>query len=414
MDRPIEAAVRRKRIARRVGAAVLGTAAAVALIAALSSLIRPSIGRDRILTAKVDAGPIEATISASGTVVPEIEQVVSSPVDARLLRVLKRPGSSVAKGDPIVDLDLSAPVLALDRLRHDVALKETQQARARLDLEGTLSAVEGQAEIKRLELQNARTLLGRNRGLFEEGLVSLDQIRQSELDEARAAVELRQLESAAGLARRSNETQLRALALERVALGAEIREAARQIELGTTRSDRDGVVTWTVAEEGAAVRKGDPLARIADLTAFRVDATISDIHAGRLAVGMPARIDVGGARLSGTVSRIEPTIQNGVLAFSVRLEEPSNAALRSNLRVDVQLVTGGKERTLRLPRGQNTRTQASGEVFVVRGRSAVRTPVQFGASSFDHCEVLAGLNEGDEVIVSDTRAIQHLAEVRIR
>ena len=56
--------------------------------------ISPSVSRARLRTARVDAGPIEAVISASGTVLPEIEEVLSSPVDARVLRILERPGRS--------------------------------------------------------------------------------------------------------------------------------------------------------------------------------------------------------------------------------------------------------------------------------------------------------------------------------
>lgn len=414
MDRPLDPSIRKRTFAKRVTLLTLASVGAIAALMGASSLMRPSIERGRILTAKVDVGPIEATITASGTVVPELLQVLSSPVEARVVRILRRSGAAVARGEPIVELDLSAPVLALDRLRQDLALKENQQARTRLELESTVSGLEGQIEIKRLELQNAKSVSERNRKLFEEGLVSEELLRQSQLDEARTAVELKQLEQAEAIARRSNGTQLRGLLLEMETLRREASEAARQIELGTTKSDRNGVVTWTVAEEGVTVHKGEILARIADLTAFRVDATISDVHAGRVRAGMPAHVDLGGTVLEGSVSRVLPTIQNGVVSLAVRLEDPANAILRSNLRVDVLLVTGGKGRALRLKKGTFGENDGLTEVFVVRGATAVRTPVRFGASTLDRYEVLAGLTEGDEVIVSDTRNIQHLKEVRIR
>ena len=57
-----------------------------------------------------------------------------------------------------------------------------------------------------------------------------------------------------------------------------------------TRSDQDGVLTWVLPEVGATVRKGDVLARVADLSAYRVVATISDVHASKLAAGMRTHV----------------------------------------------------------------------------------------------------------------------------
>ena len=53
-------------------------------------------------------------------------------------------------------------------------------------------------------------------------------------------------------------------------------------------------------------------------------------------------------------------------------------------------------------------------VFVVRGDRAVRDAVTLGLVSFDEYEVLSGLVEGDEVIISDMRDYLHLGEVKIR
>src|SRR4029079_17114923 len=89
---------------------------AVVIVMGASAVMSPSIRRGEIRTARVQAGPIEATITASGTVVPELEQVLSSPVDARVVRVLKRPGAPLRRGEAILDLDLSASVLAVDRI----------------------------------------------------------------------------------------------------------------------------------------------------------------------------------------------------------------------------------------------------------------------------------------------------------
>ena len=82
----------------------------------------------------------------------------------------------------------------------------------------------------------------------------------------------KQLEEEKVNAGKVTQAQLEGLAMEIKTLQQESQEAQRQLDLATTRADRDGVLTWVVLEEGSAVNKGDVIARIADLNSFRVDA----------------------------------------------------------------------------------------------------------------------------------------------
>ena len=118
------------------------------------------MSRSRIRTAIVTAGPIESVITASGTVVPEIERVLSSPLDARVLRVLKRPGTSVKQGEPVVELDVSQSVLTLEKVVKDAQLKDNQQAQTRLALEQSLRELDGRIELKTLDLESLTVTLG--------------------------------------------------------------------------------------------------------------------------------------------------------------------------------------------------------------------------------------------------------------
>jgi HlyD family secretion protein len=414
VDRPLDATFKRDRTRRRSLAVGLGVAGLAGAFGWGTSWLRPSVARAAVRTASVDRGPIAATITAAGVVVPEIEMVLSSPFDARVVRILKRPGAVVRKGDPILELDLQPSRIAAFKLRGEVAQKEIEQAETRLGLEKTLNDLEGRREIKRLQVESNRAQLSGHQQLREAGLLSLESLRQTELAEAQSAIELRQLEAEAQNARASNTAKLRGQGLELAALRNESVEASRQLELGTTRSDRDGVLTWTVADEGIAVRKGDVIARVADLRSFRVEATVSDVHARTLRSGLPATVRVGEERLAGTVSEVRPTIQNGVVAFSLSLDERSSPLLKSNLRVDVDVITDHKASTLRLSRGPAVGGAGSQDVFVIRGERAFRTPVHLGLSSFERVEVMDGLREGDLVIVSDMNAYAKAKEIGIR
>ncbi len=377
-------------------------------------LIHPSIDRSRIRTAKVESGPIEATITATGTVIPEIEQVLSSPVNARILRILKRPGAILFKGDSIFELDLNESRLALDKLNQRIELKQNEQAKAKLDLENKLTTLQSQWEIKNLECKTARAATLRNRSLSHEGLISEERLREVELIEQKAGYELKELEDSKRNAQQLNATQLEGLALEMKTLEGERQEAQRQFELATTRSDRDGVLTWVVNEEGATVAKGEVLARIADLSSYRVEATVSDVHANRLAVGLPAKVRIDDQNLTGRITRINPTIKDGVITLIIDLDEKSSPLLRSNLRVDVLIVTDRKDHVLRIKKGPFGNAEGMRDVFVIRGDTAIRTSATFGIASADYFEIIEGLFEGDEVIISDMNDYIHVKQMKLK
>ncbi|MHB1046382.1 MAG: efflux RND transporter periplasmic adaptor subunit [Thermoanaerobaculia bacterium] len=380
----------------------------------LGALLRPSISLARVRTGTVDAGPMTATLSAPGTVVPESERVVSSPIDSRILHVLVQPGAAVKAGAALVELDTTGPALAVERLRKELRLKEAAAERAALALEGTLAALESRVEVAGLTLSTWGANLARNRKLFAEGLVSEELLRQSELDEARTRVELARLKDEMRLARRSAEVERSSLAIELATARSEAAQAERELALSAARSEADGVVTYVATGEGAAVRKGDVLARVADLTAFRVDALVPDVHAARVAPGQEAFVRIDDARLPATVRRVAPEVRDGQVAVSVSLAERAHALLRPSLRVDVEIVTGRRERALRLPRGSFGAAEGGVSVWVLKGDEAVRTTVRLGVSNAERYEVLSGLAEGDEVVLSELADFAHLSRVRVK
>ncbi len=414
MDRPIEAAVQRRRTVRRTLTVAIPIVAVLLALIWLPGWIRPSLSRSAIRTARVTAGPIEAVIMAAGTVVPEVERIVASPLDARVLHVLKRPGDTLNEGDPLVTLDASESELTVRKLEKDLALKDNQQAQTRLVLEKSLIDLEGRLDVKRLQLQSLRAALTGDRQLFKEGLISQETLRRSELSEAQAAIELTQLERERDNARAANRLQASGLTLERSSLERETTQARHQLDLATTKSDRRGVVTWALTEEGGLVRRGDVIARIADLRSFRVDATVSDVHAGKITPGAPVTVVINDTAIPGRVGMVNPSIDNGTVSFRVLLSAPAHAALRPNLRVDVFVVTARKPRALQVRKGPFMDATGATQIFVIRDQRAIRIPVRLGLASVDTVEIEGGVSEGDEVIVSNLQDYLHLKELKIR
>jgi HlyD family secretion protein len=414
MDRELDASFRRQQIWRRVG----WTGGSLALIAAVLLLLpgwlRPSLDRDRLRIGIVDRGPVEGVIEASGTVIPAFEGVLSSPVEARVEKILKRPGEVVKAGEEILKLDTSASRLSFERLQDQLSKKVNEQLQLRLSLEKELSDLNGRIESGRLDAEAAEYRAEQNRKLRVDGLVSEQTLRAAEVEAKKAKIELSQLEQSVRDARRSTEAQLQGLDLDLAILRKELDEARRQLNLATTRSDRSGVLTWVVPQEGATIQRGEVIARIADLDSYRVEATVSDIHASSLRPGLPVRVVLDRKPLvNGRLSQIYPTIENGAVKLSADLDDPRHSALRSNLGVDVLVVTGSRPNALRIPKGPFIQGGVIQKVFVVQGGRAVRRDVRLGVSGYEHSEVLDGLAEGDEVVLSDMKDYLHLEQVKI-
>src|SRR5580765_5581348 len=151
MDRPIEPEVRRRLVVKRVAVAVLAVAAVLLLGAATVNWLRPSVRRRNIQTARVEVGRIDATLQANGTVVPAYEQAISSPVEARVMRIDHRAGDRLTRGAEILPLDTAGSRLDVDRLSGQVRQKESELAELRLRLEDTAASAAAQIEQKKLD-----------------------------------------------------------------------------------------------------------------------------------------------------------------------------------------------------------------------------------------------------------------------
>jgi HlyD family secretion protein len=318
----------------------------------------------------------------------------------------------VRTGDELLALDTASARLEAERLDDRLAQRRSETAQLRLRLDETIATVEAQLEQRALDAQILHYTAEQKEKLRTSGLIAEQDALAAAAAAKKSDIELRQLREALIRARRSREVQLAAAATDEEIAVRERDESKRQLDLAMLRAARDGVVTWILTEEGATVRRGDVVARIADLSAYRVAGTISDVHAPRLAAGMPAIVKIGELSLPGSIESVDPRIENGVAKFFVRLSEPAHAALRNNLRVDVSLVTGRGTSSLVVRRGALGRTSAN-EAFVIRGGDAVRVPVRFGVAGDDAIEITSGLREGDEVVISDMSDFEGIEKVRI-
>ena len=270
MDRPITPQALRQTRRKRLVQISLLLSGIIILFLIFSAWIRPSVDRNNIQTAIVELGMIEGSISASGNVVPKFEQTISSPGETRLMAVRKKPGEFVKKGESLLELDRNEMNLTLERTEKELSLKANRQTQLKLDMERTLADLKGQCNIKDLRLEYLRSKSTQSEKMFALGAISKDQLEQARLEERIAGIEREELEHSIASTTQSLKNQLEGITTEVRTLLQEKEDIRRQLDLLSCKADQDGVVIWVKDQIGASVHRGDIIARVADLSSYRV------------------------------------------------------------------------------------------------------------------------------------------------
>lgn len=411
MDRPItDHKTSRQWIVRGIAVA----AVAIGLFILLRSLIAPSIALGDIRVATVETGDIEATIDVTGQVAPASETVLSAPFSAPITEILVSAGAQVHAGDILLRLDSREQSDAAATLLEEYQIKENEKATRAVALRRELSEATGEHELLLIDLESRRARHSRLQKLSSIGAISGGDLLEAGLDVKRTEAQLRQLERTIDNIEDANAAAIRSLELELSILDRALNEARRRIEQGNIRAPQDGILVWISSDQGAEIAEGQAVARIADISRYRVEATASDFHASRIEEGMVARIRVGEIHKTGRINSIAPTQETtGMLTLSIALDEPEDDRLRPQLRADVELITARSENALVVARGPGITGSGPQRAWRIEDDKAIRTDVEIGLSNRRHSELRAGAQEGDVFIISDTSHIDHMQTIEV-
>ncbi len=383
------------------------------LVLALHWLFSPSVNRSTLRTAVVEQGTITATVNAGGVVIPLIEETIASELETQLVKVIAQQGAKVSKGDVIMLLNPQRVELEVDNIEEKIALKDTQIQAKQLQLSKAINDIDSRYELLEVDLQSRATRAERLNQLSGIGAFSKHELLESELNVKRTKIEMRQLKQSKQDLKLTTKAEIEGLNLEKSILQKSLLEQKRLLSATTVRASRDGVLTWLKNEEGASVTISEPLARIADHSKFKIEATLSDFYSTQLTEGMSAQIYHDDKVIMGELSSLSPTIENGVMKIQVKLAEGNYQNLRSNQRVDVGLVLETIPQTMILPKGPYVSGRGLHQVFVIRDDNAFRTEVEIGTSNPNQHQIISGLLIGDEVIISDVKDYLHLEQFSI-
>ena len=415
MDREIPKEVLKKERNRRILKYGGIGGGCIALILILFSLMRSSVKEKDLVFSEVSKGTIEVSVSASGKVVPAFEEIINSPINTRILEVYKKGGDSVNVGTPIMKLDLQSAKTEYDKLLDEEQMKRYQLEQLKVDNSTYLSDLEMKVKVAEMKLNRMKVELRNERYLDSLGSGTMDRVHQAELNFETGKLELEQLHQQLANERKVKAADLKVKQLEYEIFLKGLAETKRTLDEAQIRSPRKAILTYINNQIGAQVNEGSRIAVISDLSHFKVEGEIADTYGDRVAAGGKAVVKIGSEKLEGQVSSVTPLSKNGVISFTVQLEDDSNRRLRSGLKTDVYVMNAVKEDVLRIANSSYYVGRGDYQLFVLDGSDElVKRKVRLGDSNFEYVEVVSGLQPGDRVVISDMSQYKNKNKLKLR
>jgi len=387
---------------------LIGVGAVVVLAAVTYFLSRlgpaaPSVDRDSILTGTVERGAMTISVRGPGTLVPEHIHYVSAVTAGRVDRVHVQAGESVDSSTVVLELSNPDVDLAALQAQQQWTSAQGTMVELRRSLGSQKAAQASQVAGTRAAWLDARREAAADSALAARQLIPLNDARRSaeQADAAKAALDAAQEQL--DLLAQTMEDQLsvqrdQVARLKSIYEYQERRVASMQVVAGAS-----GILQDLTLQPGQWVQSGTALARVAQPGSLKAQIDIPQSQIRDVQLGQRVLVDLRSDTVSGTVSRIDPNVQQGAVQIDVHLEGDLPRAARPDLSVDGTVIIDHLPDVLHVDRPTYGEAGSTVGLFklVDGGDAAVRVPVKLGRASVDEVEVLAGLQEGDGVILSD-------------
>ncbi len=411
--------LKRKRTRRTVLLALLlvvGLGVAGAFVLRLKPAL-PTVDA-AVWTDTVKRGPLVRQVRGPGTLVPREDRVrlIPAETDATVLRIRVLPGAHV-EPDTIV-MDLVDPALEQQLLDAQLQLKAAQadytNTRARLQSEmmtQRAGAATVGADDKQAQLQ-AQT----DGKLYELGVISgltysaskgkADELQQrNDLEQQRLVVNGKTI-----------DTQLAVQTAKVQQAEAMLSLKGKQQGALSVRAGIAGVLVDVPLQVGEHVAAGTTLAKVVQPDQLKASLKIAETQARDMEIGQPSEIDTHNGVIPGHVTRIDPAVQNGTVTVDVALDAALPPGARPDLSGDgtIDLDRMGNVLYVGRPAFGNENSTISLFRVGTDGKTATRVPVKVGRASVNNIQVLAGLEPGDVVVLSDMSRWDAADRVRLQ
>lgn len=419
MDIQRPASVARQKKLRRMAFVIVGVLIIGVVSVSLGQLqpAAPTVERATVWVDVVKRGSMLRQVRGLGTLIPvdEARRMIPAATQGRVERIVIRPGAEVTPDTVILELtdpqvlqSLSDAEQQLRGAEADLASLQARLMTDRLTQRSVAATVAADYEVAKLEKEV-------NESLAKDGLVSSLTLKQSSVRAESLAMRHRTEQERLKVAEDNFKAQLQAQQARIDQLRSAYNLRRSQVDQLRVRAGMTGVLEQITVSVGQQVSPGTNLARVADPTRLKAELRIAETQARDLTIGQLAEVDTRNGIIKGKVIRIDPAAQQGTVTVDVALEGELPRGARPDLSVDGTIEIERLDDILYVGRPAFGQEQSTVTLYKVDATGeANRTTVQLGRSSVNTIEVLGGLAEGDQVVLSDMSAWDQFDRIRLR
>jgi HlyD family secretion protein len=375
----------------------------------------PAVDRATVWSDEVKRGPMLRDVRGLGTLVPEDIRWIPAQTDSRVDRWVLRPGATVKPGSVI--MELSDPTLQREALDADFQLKgaEADLTNLKVQVDSDLMNQKAIEAGVRSDYEQAKIQHEVDSKLVAEGLAADVTERLSRVKEQQLAIRVQLEGERTKVAVDSAKARLAAQQAKVDEQNALFQLKKSQVDALHVRAGIDGVLQLVPVEVGQHVTPGTNLARVADPKKLKAEIKIAETQAKDVVIGQTASVDTRNGIVTGHVSRVDPSVQNGTVTVDVQFDGLLPDGARPDLSVDGTVELENLKNVLYVGRPVHGASQSTISLFKLTpdGSEAVRTNVKLGRSSVNTVEILDGLQVGDRVILSDMSQWDNYDRIRL-
>ena len=375
----------------------------------------PAVDRATVWSDEVKRGPMLRDVRGLGTLVPEDIRWIPAQTDSRVDRWVLRPGATVKPGSVI--MELSDPTLQREALDAEFQLKgaEADLANLKVQVDSDLMNQKAVEAGVRSDYEQAKIQHEVDAKLVAEGLAADVTERLSRVKEQQLAIRVQLEGERTKVAVDSAKARLAAQQAKIDEQNALFQLKKSQVDALHVRAGIDGVLQLVPVEVGQHVTPGTNLARVADPKKLKAEIKIAETQAKDVVIGQTATVDTRNGVVTGHVSRVDPSVQNGTVTVDVQFDGLLPDGARPDLSVDGTVELENLKNVLYVGRPVHGASQSTISLFKLTadGSEAVRTNVKLGRSSVNTVEILDGLQVGDRVILSDMSQWDNYDRIRL-
>ncbi|OXM85957.1 efflux RND transporter periplasmic adaptor subunit [Paenibacillus rigui] len=367
-----------------------------------------------VKAAKIEKKSIGDPLEQVADVVSSIQMDVVTKASGDVLEILKKRGEMVQKGDVILRLDPTDVQLQKEKNLIGVKSASQQLDKAKEDLVNSKEDLQNAVTKGEQAVKDAEKNYAKMRNDFDQGLVTKFQLEQLETQLKNTRLDLESNKNKLKTLETTNSLSQYQTQLESSNLG--VREADRTLNNLELKAQVNGVITDLPVEVGMTLSAGFKVAQVQQLDPIKIKAELTEASAQLIRGKTELMFYIPGSteKMKGKVSYLADVMSTQTKSYPLELEiSNADTKLKPGMKVQVLLTEEKDEVVVTVPTLSVVREAGDTFVYVLNGDIAEKRKVQLGRLNETNQEVLSGVKEGEQLIVSGQNQLKDKEKVKL-